>query len=496
MTAALRAMPVGVLAFAAMLALAAAALRTGFVPDDAVTLWAGAITAGDGEISLGRIVAVYPSIPFLATTLMEVVTPDGSPTPALVAALMFGLLAGFCLVALRDRGLGILVAFAVTVLIVLHPAFIRAAIAGPADMFLAAFLLLFAKGLYDLRAQSAAPQVMTVAMALLGLTFSHPLGAAIAVASVPFLVLAVRPALIANSALSVVVALVFPALFCVGAFVYVSWVFPGSGWSFFTASTASLAAWATGMTRLLGQGLTASLALAAGVTVTLALVLSAPVAVLTLVALRHRQPLVAPAFVLAAATIAAAVISVATGVFGEPAPLLVAAPVLAAILLIRTPIVQERRAAVMALLVLGWFGGAAGVLIVDPRVATHLRDLADGTGGDRERLDALTLGKATAGRDGVLVDTLNAPAVVLGRGYARGLHATQGEGFALAMLFAKVDTPFVAVPDPQSAAGAQDQLNKTFPKLYRFGVPGYRLVYQNPTWRLFERASARPLAND
>jgi hypothetical protein len=71
--------------------------------------------------------------------------------------------------------------------------------------------------------------------------------------------------------------------------------------------------------------------------------------------------------------------------------------------------------------------------------------------------------------------------------------APQGEAFMLTMLFAKLDAPLVAVPDPQSLSGAQDQLNKLFPNLYRSGAPGYRLVYQNPTWRLFERAGAAPV---
>ena len=67
---------------------------------------------------------------------------------------------------------------------------------------------------------------------------------------------------------------------------------------------------------------------------------------------------------------------------------------------------------------------------------------------------------------------------------------------AIAILMARIDTPFIAVPDPHSAAGAQDQLNKVFPKLYRFGTPGYRLVYQNSTWRLFARLATRAVSND
>ena len=189
----------------------------------------------------------------------------------------------------------------------------------------------------------------------------------------------------------------------------------------------------------------------------------------------------------AAAVITAAMITVATGLFGDPAALAVAAPVLAAIVVTRVPIVRERLAIVMALLVLGWFGGVASLAFVDPATATRIAAALDGRRGDRERIDALALGGALIGRDGVLVDTDNAPAVVLGRGGARGVFGPSSEPFALALLFTRLDTPFVAVPDPQSGTGASDRLNKAFPMLYRDGAAGYRIVYQNNTWRLFER---------
>jgi hypothetical protein len=487
---------IGGIAFIAVLALAAFALRTGFIPDDSVRLWVGAMAAGEGEVSIGRIVSAYPSIPFLATALLEFVTPGGTPTPALAAALLFGLLAGLWFLALRAIGLGLPSAAAITALLVFHPALVRAAIAGPSEMFMVLFLFLFGKGLYDLRVQSTAPEVMAVALALVGLSFSHPMGAAIAAASVPFLVLAVRPALVANSALNVVVALVFPTLFCIFAFVYVSWVFPGSGWSFFTAPAASLAAWVAGLSRLIGGGLTGSLWLDAGALATFALALGSPCALAAIYWVRRRKPLVMPALVLIAATLAAAVITVATGLFGEPAAVMVAAPVLCALVVIRIPAVRERIPVVIVLLILGWFGGAAGLVLVDPRLATHLADAIDGASADRERIDALNLGAATHGREGVLIDTVNAPTVVLGRGSSRGLFPPGGETFAIALLFARLDTPFVAVADPQTLAGAQDQLNRIFPQLHRSGAVGYRLVYQNPTWRLFARIGNPVAAND
>jgi hypothetical protein len=89
---------------------------------------------------------------------------------------------------------------------------------------------------------------------------------------------------------------------------------------------------------------------------------------------------------------------------------------------------------------------------------------------------------------GILVDTFNAPAIVLGRGGTRGLLSPSAEEFTLDVPFSRIDTPFVAVPDPQIGIGAQDCLNKALPLLYRHGAPGYRLIYENANWKLFARS--------
>ena len=89
----------------------------------------------------------------------------------------------------------------------------------------------------------------------------------------------------------------------------------------------------------------------------------------------------------------------------------------------------------------------------------------------------------------MLVDTDNAPAVVVGRGDARGLLPPGDEPFTLAMLFGRLDAPFVAVPNPQSATGAEDRIDRSFPALYRHGAPGYRLIFENAIWRLYGRES-------
>ena len=161
----------------AILALAAIAVRHGLVADDALRLWAGASTAADGEVPIGRIVAAYPTLPFLTTTLVAWLAPAGTPAPALVAAALLALIAGLLLsrrFARPDcRPSPPAVA---TLLVAFHPALLRAVVAGPADMFLAAFLLMLCLALYDLRARSGTSEVMEVGLALMGACLLAPDG--------------------------------------------------------------------------------------------------------------------------------------------------------------------------------------------------------------------------------------------------------------------------------------------------------------------------------
>lgn len=483
---ALSAAPIALLVFVCALALAASAVGTGLVPDDAVALWAAAVAAGDGGLSVGSVVAAYPSIPFLATTFLELITPIGTPTPALLASGLLGLVAGIWFHALRATAWPAAGAAAAALLLVFHPMLLRAAIAGPAEMFLAAFLYLFGITLYDLRARTDVPQVMRAGLALLGVAFSHPIGAAFAAAAAPFLAFAVRPILVAGSAASIVLTLLFPTVFGAAAFAYVSRVFPGDGWRFFAAND-SAPGWVASLGRLTPGGFIGMQALDTGLMIAGTFIVAAPLALVAVAWVYQRRPLVAPAAIFAAAAVTAAVFAVGTELFGNPATVTIAAPVLAAIVLTRVPIAAYRRPIAMLLLVVGFAGGALGLTVIDPRTAAQLGAALQGRIGDQERIDALDLGGATSGRDGILVDGFNAPATVLGRGHSSGLLLPSGEAFAIAILFSRIEAPFVAVPNPHSSIGASDRLNKAFPFLYRDGPAAYRLIYQNDSWRLFAR---------
>jgi len=487
-TAAVRALtaaPIASFAFVGILMLTAIAVRDGLLGNDMLRLWEGAATAADGEVPFGRVVAAYPTLPFLATTLVAWVFPSGTPAPALVAAALFAAVAAVCFLSFRKAGHSLGAAAAFTMLIAFHPALLRAVIAGPGDMFLATFMLMLSFALYDLRLRSGTAEVMHVGLALMALAFSHPIGAAFAFAAVPFLAFALRPTLVANSALNVVVALIFPTLFAIGAFSYVSWVFPGNGWTFFAAPAESLSVWAVALARAFGDTLFDFPVFDASLAMAVALTIGAPLVPAVLLLVRRRRPLVTPALVIVGAALAATALSVMSGFFGDPAAIVVAAPVLSAAMISRVPAVREHTALAATLLLVGWFGGLGSVAVADPITMSRLQAALQH--GDSGRADALAAGGAAVADDGVLVDIDNAPAFLLGRARAPGILGPQSEAFALAMLFRRVETPFVAVPDPQTAAGANDRLDRAFPTLFRDGPPDYRLVYQNNTWRIFQK---------
>jgi hypothetical protein len=395
--------------------------------------------------------------------------------------------AGALFLSCRRIGMSLASALVVICLIVLHPATLRTAITGPAETVFALFLFLLVGALFDLRARSAASEVMAVAFALLGLAFSHPMGAALVCSAVPLLIFSVRPEMLANSVINLVIALLFPTVFCIGAFAYISWVFPGNGWSFLIAPDQSVANWAAGFSDLFGNVPASLLALVAGGAFLVVLLSAAPVVPVAIFWALRRRPLIAPVIVIVAMASIATFIAVNTDLFGDPVALAIVPPILAAIVIIRFPMMHERLTVVLPLLVLGWIGGLIGLTIMDPRAAMNVKTAIDGHSADPERVAAIQLGKATIGYDGIMVDIYNAPGIVLGRGRANGLLSPFDETFALGVMLSRIETPFVAVPDPQTGIGAQDQLNKAFPRLYRYGAAGYRLVYDNASWRIFAR---------
>ena len=139
---------------------------------------------------------------------------------------------------------------AAALLLVFHPGAVagggcraRRNSAGPS------FFICSAAALYDLRARSGVSEVMAVGLASGRPRLLASDGRGARLRGDPFLIFAVRPALAANSAINVVLTLVFPTIFAAASFAYVSWVFPGSGWSFLVAPAEGVSTWTAAFTR-------------------------------------------------------------------------------------------------------------------------------------------------------------------------------------------------------------------------------------------------------
>ncbi len=286
----------------------------------------------------------------------------------------------------------------------------------------------------------------------------------------------------------------FRPCFAVGAFAYVSWVFPGSGWSFFAAPAESLSAWSAGVARVFGDGFTGSLTL------------DAALAILHRACARRtaRRRRARNAFAAAAAGRAGRWCSPRSWSRRRRSP---SRPASSAI---RPPLWSRRRCcrgrrharagrARAALAVrsrcslLGWFGGAAGIGIVDPRD----RDATPrhGRRASRRPRAARCARRSAAPRSDAMAcwstPTMRPPSCSAAA--ARTACSTRRASRSRwRMLFGRLATPFVAVPDPQSITGASDRLNKTFPPLYRHGAPGYRARIPKHdlalVWRISNRA--------
>ena len=112
--------------------------------------------------------------------------------------------------------------------------------------------------------------------------------------------------------------------------------------------------------------------------------------------------------------------------------------------------------------------------------------MADGQTADRERLDALAVGGAMIGRDGVLADTDNAPAIVLGRGRAHGLFDPSSEPFGMAHAVRPAGNAVRRCPRPAKHHGRQRPAEQDVPgSSIATARRVIALIYQNTTWRLF-----------
>jgi hypothetical protein len=86
-----------------------------------------------------------------------------------------------------------------------------------------------------------------------------------------------------------------------------------------------------------------------------------------------------------------------------------------------------------------------------------------------------------------LIDLHSGYKVVAARGDALDLITPYSDGYKLLIQGALPEVGQIALPDPDSYAGRIDELNRFFPELYDFGMPGYHLAYDADGWRVYRK---------
>ncbi|MGN7982705.1 hypothetical protein ACTJKF_16120 [Burkholderia sp. 22313] len=424
---------IALVAFAALIAFDGWLRQHGFIAAAVVRDWGEVVLYGDGKGSYREFTTTYPPIAFALNVLTGVSIREFTslPPPLVAAALLAALLVAAWASALRAAGYGGWWSLVLTVLVCVHPFFLYPATLGVGAVLLLVAVYWYATAYWASRVHGRITDFMNLAFALAFTAFVHPLGALICVLTLPFLVLALPPDLIARSAPNSMLVLLFPLLFALGSFAYENALFEDGATPF--------------LRNLLGHVWAA-----------------APVDGDT------RTPSVLPGI----------------------AALLVA---LAVVALRRWPAASRSRGAVAALLLAGVALGWSVSLPWRSGEPARWREAAMGTPVTvGQNAGVAALGRYLATRTDVLIDAPAHPEVLAARGSARGLVTPTDDAFMLTTFTHQIHSRFIAVPDPDRPGMLDDDLlAQTFPKLYAQGMRGYRLTYDANGWRVYERNDAR-----
>lgn len=476
MTRLLSGAAVWLLGCAVLFAVAAWCAANGVASLGAAQLSGWTIVADEAKATYATFLAADPPLPFLIGYLAAPFAAWGGIQPAGLAAVLIGAL--LCLGwygGLRRAAYGPAAAAACVLLLAVNPLFLRAFVAGPAEMLLMLGVWLLAVGLAGLRARTEATDVMTVGFALALIAFGHPDGLILAVAALPFLALATPPDLLDKGAGQIFLLLLFPTLFALLGLIYIYWLFGSDGAAFLRRFSDNFGGGAAAdplraVWRMLALGLAA-----------------APMAFIAALRARRRMPVLATLIALTAMLTAAAGLRALLG--GGADNGLTAAPALslAAFGAAAWPATRHRLLPVIAALAVGIVGGAATIA---PAAGSRTLPALLSSAGDLPA--AQRLARFLDGRDGIMLDGNAHPEAVALRGTARGLLLPGEDAFELQLLAKRLTADYVVARDPRRAPDSPDRLALALPKLYLRGAPGYQLLYDQDGWRVYRRRDLQP----
>lgn len=471
--------PIFVLALASgLLAFLLTLERGGYVSLAALELWGRTLLAADGAVRAPAIIAAFPPLPYMAAITAQLALPAFGPTLLpMISVLFFALtIAGWCR-AFAGEGMPRPAAAAAIGLLAGNPLLLRSIAEGPGWAALHGGLSMLAVGLFNLRRNARINDVILVALALPVVLLSDPFGLILVAAAIPAIVLCVPQAQMRRSPAGVMMTLLFPAAFILAGFAYANWIFNGDPWAFLGRLDA-LATVPPLPLRDLGLALAGMLA-------------AAPILFAIVIRTRRQSGLRRATLALSLCAVLAAGIAWVTKLW--PSPVQVAALALPLAMAAATRWPRNRigdEKGIIALLAVGWLGAAVVVAMAPDAESERLRAALTGAPVAASDAEMAALGLALQGRGDVLFDAEAAPAAIAYRGDADGIAAASTMRFRIAGMRQFADAGVLVVRSSRALAGA-DAMGRTFPSLYRDGVPGYVLLHDGPDWRAWIRKNTR-----
>jgi hypothetical protein len=465
-------------------------LSRGFRSDDATGAFAKSLIVATSPAPLAKIVVTFPQVPLLLASVARAVPGGASPAlPYVLGALLASFVPAWLYGKMRREGCGILSAASVAFLLTIHPMFLWAGTTGVENAATLLIYIYFSLSLLRIAWEQDARGFMMLAITLPLLLFSSPVAGLLMGALLLLLPVALPRSMVsANPAAGYVAAFVPPAI-AVLSWIYISWIFHVD-WRTVIFPEFSK--------RLLSTDLETLWRLNAGfdyfalpVVLSFFAVAAAPLLFATMrwtgVPIQSRRAI----FVASLAPVLVALFEIAEDRLSHPAPvlMLLCAALIAVVrrfpdLTIQSPF------RVAGLLLLGALGGAAFLQVSPSSEFVSWQQSLLGKHSDALHLPERSVGKwLAAEKEETILDVTGAYPLIAARASASHLLLPGVPDFGVQLQANWLSTPQFVVPDPATAQGALNVINRRYPSAYSSGMQGYTLAYDSDGWRVYRLAA-------
>lgn len=436
---------------------------------------------------------VYPHIPiYVLMPFYFIPGVDGSTAPYLVASLIGASLLALWNYHLARKGYSPGSRLVYCLAILAHPYFLWGVTTGTDHALSLVMFYMLYHACVRMILQQDARAFMYLGLVFALYFFVDERTFFLFLALLPLIPLIAPPRMLAESALSVYLIIAFPLLILISAWIYLNWIFYDDPWVFLYSTESSFrGAWldtpSIGWLQQYGGN-----GISAAVIALLLAALAYPILLWLVRESRNHRVLLRGGLVMLLHPVIA--VGIATYAYFLPHPshilfLFSAATMAAMVLLPRKS--AKKRLQIHVFLILsiigGWWSFFWSPSPDMQRWSTAWHSRLENRNYVADQSLAQWLGKYNAE---TMLDDRSTYRVIVYLGHARDLVLPFSSRFKHALRQDNPDVAQVVVPAPGSNAAQRDAIAARYPDLYRHGLPGYELVYDQDCWRVYRLQTA------